>query len=130
VVALTEQVSDTHLAGLRKDGVSYFFADKRELDLRLVLETLNRELGVKRLLLKGGGTASGEFLRADLVDAVRLAICPTVDGVKGAPSVFDSRAQDSDVRAPIAAMSLENSEVLDGGAVSLRYRIRNAAPGV
>ena len=54
VVVLTEQVVDSHLAGLRSDGVSYIFAGKQELDLRLALEIVNRELGVKRLLLEGG----------------------------------------------------------------------------
>src|SRR6267154_370281 len=33
VVVLTEQVSDAHLAGLRRDGVSYIFAGEPELDL-------------------------------------------------------------------------------------------------
>src|SRR5262249_45064303 len=33
VAVLTEQVSDAHLAGLRRDGVSYIFAGKQELDL-------------------------------------------------------------------------------------------------
>lgn len=126
VVVLTEQVSDAHLAGLRKDGVSYFFAGKQKLDPGLVLETLNRELGVKRLLLEGGGTANGEFLRAGLVDEISVAICPAVDGAHGAPSVFDSRAQDAQARAPLATVTLEKSEVLEGGAVWLRYRVKNA----
>jgi len=98
------------------------------LDPKLTLETLHRELGVKRLLLEGGGGANGTFLRAGLVDEISLAVCPAVDGAKGAPSVFDSPEQDSELRAPIAAMSLESSEVLDGGTVWLRYRVRNDTP--
>jgi riboflavin biosynthesis pyrimidine reductase len=128
VVALTEQISDAHLAGLRKDGVSYFFAGKRELDLKSVLEFLNRELGVKRLLLEGGGKVNGEFLRAGLIDEISLAVCPVVDGARGAPAVFDSSDEQTDVRAPLAEMSLESCEVLDRGAVWLRYRLRNDAP--
>ncbi len=127
VVALTEQVSDAHLAGLRRDGVSYFFAGRTELDLTLVLEFLNRELGVKRLLVEGGGHANGEFLRAGLIDEISLAICPAVDGARGAPSVFDSADGGSDLRAPISELSLESCEVLEGGAVWLRYRLRSAA---
>ncbi|HET9106749.1 MAG TPA: RibD family protein [Steroidobacteraceae bacterium] len=127
VVALTEQVCDAHLAGLRRDGVSYFFAGTTELDLAVVLEFLNRELGVKRLLLEGGGHANGEFLRAGLIDEISLAICPAVDGARGAPSVFDSADRDSQLRAPVSEMSLESCEVLEHGAVWLRYRLRNAA---
>jgi riboflavin biosynthesis pyrimidine reductase len=125
VVVLTEQVSDAHLAGLRKDGVSYFFAGERELDLAHALEFLNRELGVKRLLVEGGGGNNGSFLRAGLIDEISLAIYPVVDGAKGAPSVFDSTPADADLLAPVAAMSLEKCEVLEGGAVWLRYRVRN-----
>lgn len=130
VVVLTEQVADAHLAGLRQDGVSYFFAGARELDLAAALEYLNRELGVKRLLIEGGGINNGAFLRAGLIDEISLAICPAVDGAKGAPSVFDSTAEDSGLRAPIAEMSLESCETLEGGAVWLRYRIRNDGTSV
>jgi riboflavin biosynthesis pyrimidine reductase len=126
VVALTEQVSAAHLAGLRQDGVSYFFAGERELDLAAVLEFLHREVGVKRLLIEGGGGNNGSFLRAGLIDEISLAIVPAVDGSKGAPSVFDSPERDVESRAPLEQMSLESCEVLDGGAVWLRYRLRNA----
>jgi riboflavin biosynthesis pyrimidine reductase len=62
VVVLSEAVSDAHLAALRGEG-SYIFAGKSELDLALALDILTRELGVRRLLLEGGGGANGAFLR-------------------------------------------------------------------
>jgi riboflavin biosynthesis pyrimidine reductase len=80
---LTERVSDAHLAGLRQDGVSYIFAGEQELDPGLALEILNRELGLERLLLEGGGGSNGAFLRAGLIDEISLPICPAVDGAKG-----------------------------------------------
>jgi len=125
VVVLTEAVPDAHLAGLRGEGVSYIFAGKSELDLALAVDILNRELGVKRLLLEGGGGANGAFLRAGLVDELNLVICPAVDGARGAPSVFDSPEAEADRRAPVTAMTLESSKVLEGGAMLLRYRIQN-----
>jgi riboflavin biosynthesis pyrimidine reductase len=56
--------------------VSYIFAGEQDLDLGLALEILNRELGIKRLLLEGGGVSNGAFLRAGLIDEVtfRLSI--------------------------------------------------------
>ena len=125
VVVLSETVSDAHLAGLRSEGVSYIFAGKSQLDLALTLDILNRELGVKRLLLEGGGGTNGAFMRAGLVDELNLVLCPAVDGTKGAPSVFDSTETEADQRAPITAMSLESSQALEGGAMLLRYRIEN-----
>jgi riboflavin biosynthesis pyrimidine reductase len=125
VAVLSRTVSDAHLAGLRQEGVSYIFAGETELDLGLVLEILNRELGVKRLLLEGGGGANGAFLRAGLVDEISLVVCPAVDGARGAPSVFDSAEPLTGPTAPVDAMTLESSTVIDGGAVWLRYRLRN-----
>ena len=125
VVVLTERVSDAHLAGLRQDGVSYIFAGEQELDLGLALEILNRELGLERLLLEGGGGSNGSFLRAGLIDEISLAICPAVDGAKGAPSIFDSSDKDAGIAAPIRSMTLASTEVLEGGVVWLRYRLQN-----
>jgi riboflavin biosynthesis pyrimidine reductase len=126
VVVLTETVPDSHLAGLRGEGVSYIFAGKSQIDLALALDILNRDLGIKRLLLEGGGGSNGAFLRAGLVDELNLVICPAVDGSKGAPSVFDSSDAEADRRAPVTAMTLESTKALPGGAVWLRYLIRNA----
>ncbi|HEX3881494.1 MAG TPA: RibD family protein [Stellaceae bacterium] len=125
VVVLTEQVTDAHLAGLRQDGVSYVFAGERELDLRLALEVLNRELGIERLLIEGGGKSNGSFLRAGLIDEISLALCPAVDGARGIGHFLDSNDDETDARAPIHAMTLESSEVLEGGTVWLRYRLQN-----
>ena len=126
VVVLSEAVSDAHLASLRGEGVSYIFAGKSELDLALTLDILNRELGVKRLLLEGGGSVNGAFLRAGLIDELNLILCPAVDGTKGAPTVFDCSNAEADQPAPVTAMTLECSKVLDGGAMLLRYRIQNS----
>ena len=126
VAVLTTQVSDAHLAGLRQDGVSYFFAGERELDLALALEILNRELGIECLLLEGGGRSNGSFLRAGLIDEISLAICPAIDGARGGPYIFDSGEEMSGPTAPVQSMTLASCEVLDGGAVWLRYRLQNA----
>jgi riboflavin biosynthesis pyrimidine reductase len=128
VVVLAETVADAHLAGLRAEGISYIFAGKSQLDLSLALTILNRELGVKRLLLEGGGGTNGAFLRAGLVDELNLILCPVVDGAKGAPSVFDSTDAEAVQRVPVTAITLESSQALQDGAMLLRYRIENAGP--
>jgi riboflavin biosynthesis pyrimidine reductase len=125
LVILTEVVSDSHLAGLRSEGISYIFAGASEINLAAALETLNRELGIERLMLEGGGSANGALLRAGLVDELSVVICPVVDGASGAPGVFDSGSTDLGP-APIERMSLERHEVLEGGVVWLRYRLGRA----
>jgi riboflavin biosynthesis pyrimidine reductase len=128
VVVLTEEVSDAHLAGLRSEGISYFFAGADAIDLPRAFAFLYSELGVRRLLVEGGGGANGACLRAGLIDEISLVIYPTVDGAYGAPSVFDSGEADAEVRAPVSEMSLVSSQVLDGGSVWLRYRLKNGQP--
>jgi riboflavin biosynthesis pyrimidine reductase len=125
VAVLTEKVSGAHVAGLRQDGVSYIFAGEQDLDLGLALEILNRELGIQRVLLEGGGVTNGAFLRAGLIDELSLAIFPAVDGAKGAPCVFDSGDDAAGAPAPLRAMALESSQVLEGGVVWLRYRLQS-----
>jgi len=123
LAVLTTSVSDAHLAGLRSEGVSYIFAGETEIDLRLVLNILSRELGVKRLLVEGGGITNGNFLRAGLIEEINLILCPTVDGSKGAPNAFDG--PEGAARAPLRSMTLESTKPLDGGALWLRYRVEN-----
>jgi riboflavin biosynthesis pyrimidine reductase len=117
-------VSDAHLAGLHEDGISYIFAGARELDLALALEILNRDLGIKRLEVNGGGVTNGAFLRAGLIDEISVAIFPAIDGTKGAPSVFDSCEDEAGRAAPLRSMTLVSSEELECGAVLLRYRVQ------
>jgi riboflavin biosynthesis pyrimidine reductase len=126
VVVLTEQVADAHLAGLRGDGVSYLFAGQEHIDLALALEALNRELKIERLLLEGGGTLNGAFLRAGLIDEISLVIEPAVDGAQGAPSVFHSSANESQGAVELDALELTGCQTIDGGAVWLRYRLRKS----
>lgn len=123
LVVLTEAVSDAHLAGLRREGVSYIFAGGSEIDLTAAVETLRRELGIETLLLEGGGGTNGSFLRAGLVDELSLVVCPVVDGAKGAPALFDSSEEVEGPSAAVRAMELVSHETVDGGALWLRYRL-------
>ena len=122
LVILAEQVPDSHLAGLRSEGISYIFAGKSEIDLAAALETLNRELGNERLMVEGGGGINGAILRAGLLDEISLVITAAIDGSSGAPTVFNSG--DTDLGpAPIERMTLASHTVLDSGALWLRYRL-------
>jgi riboflavin biosynthesis pyrimidine reductase len=124
VVVLTEEVCDSHLAGLRADGVSYFFAGQAELDLAQALGTLASELGVKRLLLQGGGATNAAFLHAGLIDEISLVLFPAVDGTNAAPSIFDSGGEGHNQAPPMHSIALDSHRILEGGAVWLRYSLR------
>ncbi len=120
VVVLTRSVSDSHLAGLREDGVSYIFAGEDEIDLAAALETLNRELSIGRVLLEGGGAANCALPSAGLVDELSQVVVPSVEGVLGSPALFDIH----DHPGALAGMGMElmNCEVREKGSIWLRYR--------
>ena len=126
VVVLSEAVSDAHLAGLRRDGVSYIFGGAREIDFARVLETLNREFGIARLLVEGGGRINGSLLKAGVVDELSLLLAPAVDGLAGGGALFDYDGTADDASAKGLRLTLLSSQPREGGVMWLRYRVERA----
>ncbi|MFL5607556.1 MAG: RibD family protein [Gemmatimonadaceae bacterium] len=121
VAILAERVSDEYLAFLRERGVSYLLAGTHDVDLAAALDKIGAKLGVRTLMLEGGGHINGGMLRAGLVDEVSLLVAPVADGRMGTPALFDIDAGD-DV-AP-RALALEGVERRTGGVLWLRYRVQ------
>lgn len=120
VVLLGREVSDAHLAELVTDGISYVVSETAEINLADMLETLNREFGIARLMLEGGGLVNGRFLAAGMVDEASILIAPALDA-------------DDDVRGIVAypgglagkcELSLAAVTTLKHGIVHLRYIVR------
>lgn len=119
VAVLSEAVSDDYLAHLQSIGASYVFGGKHELDLAAVLELLNAELGIERLVVEGGPHVSGSFVAAGLVDEISVLIIPLVDGRGAHPASFEIAEQ---VWQQPLYLSLDSAEAQDDGSVWLRYR--------
>lgn len=122
VLLIGRGVSNDYLAHLRVAGVSYLFCGERRIDLPQALAKLRSRLGLRRLMLEGGGTFNGAMLQAGLVDEVSQVIVPVVDGGQGVSGIFDVPG-----RAPaqaLASLQLQRSRRLGGGVVWLRYRVR------
>ncbi len=119
VVVLSERVSNAHLAGLRRDGVSYVFGGGDAIDFGRVLETLHREFGIRRLLVEGGGRINGSLLAAGMVDELSLLLAPAVDGLAGGAALFDH----DDAATGRPRLSLVSSQPRDGGVMWMRYRV-------
>ncbi|MDE1992488.1 MAG: dihydrofolate reductase family protein [Rhizobiaceae bacterium] len=117
IMILVETVSDDHLAELRRDGISYIFAGRDDIDLPLAVERLGEEFGVKRLLLEGGGGINGAFLSAGLIDEISLLILPVADGGADMPTTFD-RPVDAAVK-----LKLDTVERMTGDILHLRYSV-------
>ena len=121
VVLLGPGASDSHLAELAKDGISYVVAPDDAMNARPLFELLGRELGIKRLLVEGGGNVNGSMMAAGVVDEISLLIAPAVDGARGITGVFE--VPDAGGLAGKARLRFLSSETLEHGIVHLRYAV-------
>ena len=87
------------------------------LDLAAISSQL-ATVGIKRLLLEGGGTLNFAMIAAGLVDEIYLTICPMVIGGSRAPTSFDGIGFG---RETIRALQLFSVRQGKYGRVFLRY---------
>ena len=118
VAILSERVSDEYLAFLRERGISYLLVGAREVDLALALQNIGSRLGVRTLMLEGGGKINGGMLRAGLIDEVSVLVAPVVDGRMGTPAVFDFTDDATRHRLALDSVERRADDVL-----WLRYRV-------
>jgi len=123
VAVLSERVPDDYLATLRERGVSYLLAGRDDIDLAVALEKIGARLGVRTLMLEGGGGINGSFLRAGLIDEVSLLVAPVADGRIGTPALFDVAGED----AVPWRLALESVERRADDVLWLRYRVEPRA---
>jgi riboflavin biosynthesis pyrimidine reductase len=121
VVLLGPDVPDAHLAELAGDGVSYVVAPDEAMAPRPLLELLGRELGIKRLLVEGGGKVNGSLMAAGVVDEVSLLVAPAIDGALGVTGAFE--VPEATGLAGKVRLRLASSATLPHGVVHLRYTV-------
>jgi 5-amino-6-(5-phosphoribosylamino)uracil reductase len=121
VVLISELVSNDYLAHLRAAGVSYLFSGRDRLDLRKALRKIGSALGIRKLLLEGGGIFNGAMLKAGLIDEISQVIVPVVDGGTNVASLFDIPGPAP--RKAAAALRLIKHRKLAGGIQWHRYRV-------
>ncbi len=118
IEVLCESVSDDYLAYLQKKGVAYLFAGQSRLDLPLLLEKLER-LGIRRLMLTGGGAMNWSFLQAGCIDELSIVLAPAVSAEPEAALFDRSRFLPG---GEAKGFQLIEAKVLEDGAVWLRYQ--------
>ncbi|MBC6609074.1 RibD family protein [Hymenobacter sp. BT188] len=119
IAVLSEQVSDEYLAYLQRQGVSYLFGGRTEIDFAHVLDKLGALFPIRTLLLEGGGHLNGSLLRAGLVDELSLLLYPVVDGAASSAAVFEQ----GDAPGPATRFELLSQEPREHGVLWGRYRV-------
>lgn len=124
IAVLGTAVSDSYLSELREDGVSYLFASEDGHDLDLAMRVLGERFGLSTLLLEGGGTINGAFLKAGLIDEISLLVYPGIDGLSGIPAIFEFKGERDERPAGGQTLRHLSTETLKNGFVWLRYEVR------
>ena len=119
VIFTTSRTSISQLETLRANGVEVFVDDAPRVNLGKMMETLG-ELGVKRLMVEGGGTINFELLRLGLVDELMIYIAPMIFGGDNAPTLASGFGL---VRNDAIAMKLKNVETHEDGGILLTYKL-------
>jgi riboflavin biosynthesis pyrimidine reductase len=119
IVLLGRDTSDSHLAELAADGVSYIVSADAEFDIASLLDELVRKFGIRHLVIEGGAKTNGAFLAAQVVDELRVLIAPALDAAENVQGIVEYRHG----LAGVVRMQLKSADVLDHGVVQLAYAV-------
>src|SRR5205807_3894171 len=93
IVAVTSRAPKTRIEILERRGVKVFVCGKGSLvSLKILLQTL-RKLGIRKILLEGGGALNWSMLSSGLVDEVSVAITPRILGGEKAVTLVEGKGR-------------------------------------
>lgn len=110
-----------YLMYLRKMDISYIVVEDIA-ETGNVLETINKEFGIKSISLQGGGLLNGAMLNKGMIDELSLVVYPGLDCNKESVSIFDNTIDDIVGRKKLELLSVQQR---GHGVVWLRYQIHN-----
>jgi len=91
IVAVTSRAPKNRIETLEQRGVKVFVCGKGPLvSVKILLQTL-RKLGIRKILLEGGGSLNWSMLGSGLVDEISVAITPRILGGEKAVSLVEGK---------------------------------------
>ena len=122
VIFTTTHTTPAQISVLSELGVEVYVLGEKRVNLIQALETLHA-LGVRRLMVEGGGGLNFELLRAGLVDEVCMYVAPKIFGGWNAPTLA---AGDGLTETAALNLKLVDVRVLDEtGGLLIRYQINS-----
>jgi 2,5-diamino-6-(ribosylamino)-4(3H)-pyrimidinone 5'-phosphate reductase len=120
VIFTTSQTPPEQINLLSEHGVDLYVLGEKRVDLERALEMLY-QLGIRRLMVEGGGTLNFELLRLGLVDELSIYIAPKIFGGHSAPTLADG---DGLIESAAKTLKLVDVRVLDEtGGIVIRYQL-------
>jgi 2,5-diamino-6-(ribosylamino)-4(3H)-pyrimidinone 5'-phosphate reductase len=118
VIFTTRRTSKKYLALLKSRRVDVYVDDAEKVNLQRALATL-KDLGIKRLMVEGGGTLNFELMRLGLVDEVTAYVAPLVFGGESAPTMV---AGSGLKRSEAIPLKLIEVETWDDNGLLVKYQ--------
>lgn len=95
-----------------------------KLDLKLLLEDLNKKYNVDYLTIQSGGNFNGLFLRENLIDYVNIVIAPLLVGGKDTSTLIDGNSiTTTEELNKLRALELLECNKLDNSYIQLKYKV-------
>jgi 2,5-diamino-6-(ribosylamino)-4(3H)-pyrimidinone 5'-phosphate reductase len=117
IIFTTEKEEKEKIAALRKKAKVYVLG-KQKTNIHEMVEIL-AGLGIKRIMVEGGGTLNYEMLEAGLVDEIYVAIGPKIFGGKDAPTLADGEGLPYEKAIILEPIGMEKL----GDVFVLKYKI-------
>jgi len=100
IVCTTENVPKGKIKDFKSRNVKIIKAGTGKLvDIKIMLSLLH-EIGIKSILLEGGGTLNWSFIEKDLIDEIRLTIAPWIMGGQTATSLVEGEGFEKMIQGP------------------------------
>lgn len=120
IIFTTSQTSAEQISVLSEHGAEVYVLGEKRVNLNLALETLY-SLGVRRLMVEGGGSLNFELLRKGLVDELYVYLAPKIFGGQTTPTLAAGKGLPESAALHLKLM---DAQVLDDdGGVLIRYNL-------
>ena len=121
IVAVSKKAPNARIKKLQQAGAKVIRCGTRYVDLRALLAKLYT-MGIRRVLLEGGGKLNWSMLAGRLVDEMRVTVAPFVVGGENATTLvegFGVGRMSHAIRLSLAKSTRNGSELV------LSYKVRN-----
>jgi len=100
IICTTENVSEEKIKDFKSRNVKIIkVGSGKQVNIKKLLPYLY-DIGIKSILLEGGGTLSWSFIENDLIDEIRLTIAPLIVGGQDATSLVEGEGFEKMIQAP------------------------------
>jgi 2,5-diamino-6-(ribosylamino)-4(3H)-pyrimidinone 5'-phosphate reductase len=122
LIYTTRRTPSAQILRLENAGARVFVMGDLRVDCTAMLASLY-DLGIRKLMVEGGGTLIAEFFRLDLVDELMLYIAPLLFGGSSAPTLSDGPGF---LPGQVPLLRLETAdEYDDAGGVFIHYLVEH-----